>query len=93
MQIGGRVREHLLTCGCHDGSLRARALGERQQRHSKPVIVVRVAIVVVRVEQPCVGAIVRVTTAFEPRVGRIDKVGVIAAPRLIVARDRQPTNA
>lgn len=73
--------------------LQACALGNRGQGNTKTVVIVIVTIVVVRVEQPCVGAIVRVTTSFEPRIARVHEVGVIAAPGLIVARDRQPTNA
>ena len=63
-------------------------LGSGQQHRAETVIVVSVAIVVVRVEQPGVGAIVRVAATLKPTIARVDEVGVIAAPGLFVARDR-----
>lgn len=45
--------------------------------YTKSVVVVAVPIVVVEVEYSCIGSIVVVTTTFEERVVRIDKVGII----------------
>lgn len=45
--------------------------------YTETVVAVTVPIVVVEVEYSCIGSIVVVTTTFEERVVRIDKVGVI----------------
>ena len=60
--------------------------GERQQRRTGTVVGV-VTIVVVRVERTRV-TIVGIATTVEPRIAGVDEVGVIAAPRLVVARNR-----
>ena len=63
-------------------------LGSGQQHRAEPVVIVAVAIVVVRAEQPSVGTTDRATATLEPTTARADEAGVIAAPGLVVARDR-----
>lgn len=45
--------------------------------YTETVVAVTVAIVVVEVEHSCIGSVIVVTSTFEERVVRIDKVRVI----------------
>jgi hypothetical protein len=59
----------------------------RAQGDPKSIVGVRIAIVVVGIEQPGIRAIVSTATPLKPRIARVDEVGIVRTPGLIVARD------
>jgi hypothetical protein len=56
--------------------------------NAETVIVVGIAIVVVRREEPSIRTIIGIPTALKPRITGINKVRVVQAPRLSIRRDR-----
>ena len=69
--------------------MRWRALGERQQRRTKSIVVVRVAVIVARIEHPVDTTVVIVTASIWPTVVSLREVAVIVAPGLVVRGNRR----
>ena len=69
--------------------MRWRALGERQQGRAKSIVVVRVAVIVARIEHPGVTTVVIVTASIWPTVVSLREVAVIVAPGLVVRGNRR----
>ena len=69
--------------------MRWRALGERQQGRAKSIVVVRVAVIVARIEHPGVTTVVVVPASIWPTVVSLREVAVIVAPGLVVRGNRR----